>query len=405
MVGRLRVAHVTATFPPYQAGTGTVAYHNAAEMARRGHEVHVFTAAVEGAPADEIMEGVAVHRLRPWLKLRNAVLLPQLTVRVRTFDVVHLHLPFYGGAESMWALARANMVRLIVTHHQDVVLPGLMGKITEQHDRFFSQRLMELAQFACFTSLDYAEHSKFTQGSERAKSPNIVELPNGADIHHFSPGAPPAMLHDELQLAGRRVVLFVGALDRPHYFKGVDRFLEAASLLNHDDLFLIIVGSGDLHDEYQRKAAELGIQDHVAFPGFVPDDLLPGYYRLADVTVLPSVTMGEAFGLVLVESLACGTPVIASRLPGVRTVVADGVDGYLVEPGNVVELAASLDHLLGLPDTDRRAMGQAGRRKVEARYSWERVGDILEGLYVEVAGSGSGVRTAMRPAVQQEVGQ
>ncbi len=84
--------------------------------------------------------------------------------------------------------------------------------------------------------------------------------------------------------------------------------------------------SGELQEFYKHKATALGLSDRVAFPGFVPDERLPDYYRLADVTVLPSINSGEAFGLVLLESLACATPVIASSLPGVRTVVADGLN-------------------------------------------------------------------------------
>jgi glycosyltransferase involved in cell wall biosynthesis len=379
---KLRVAHVTATFPPYRGGTGVVVFHNAVELARRRYEVHVFTATPAGPKAENV-SSVRVHRLRPWLKYGNAALLPQLFVRLRHFDLIHLHLPFYGGAEAIWALAATSAIPLVTTHHQDMALPGWMGRVAHFHDRFFSRRLMRMARFACFTSLDYARHSKF---SRDAAALNVAELPNGVDPQRFSAGLRNQRLADELGIAGRRTILFVGALDRPHYFKGVDRLLEAAHSLERDDLFLIIVGSGDLRSDYQRQAAELGLGDRASFPGFVPDSLLPDYYRLADVTVLPSVTIGEAFGLVLLESLACATPVIASNLPGVRTVVADGIDGYLVTPGDATALAAGLDHFLSLPEADRRAMGAAGRRKVETRYSWERVGDILEALYVEAAG-------------------
>jgi glycosyltransferase involved in cell wall biosynthesis len=271
----------------------------------------------------------------------------------------------------------------VTTYHHDALLPGWLGRLSRRHDLFFSLRLMRLARFACFTSLDYARHSKFAR---YASTLNAVELPNGVDAQRFSPGPRDPALAAELGVAGRRTILFVGALDRPHYFKGVDRLLEAARLLGRDDLFLIIAGSGDLRGDYQRRAVELGLGDRAVFPGGVPDDVLPDYYRLADVTVLPSTTAGEAFGLVLLESLACATPVIASNLPGVRAVVADGIDGYLVAPGDAADLAARLDQLLSLPETERRAMGAAGRRRVAARYRWERVGDVLVGLYAEAIG-------------------
>jgi glycosyltransferase involved in cell wall biosynthesis len=112
---------------------------------------------------------------------------------------------------------------------------------------------------------------------------------------------------------------------------------------------------------------------------------LPRYYRLADVTVLPSTTMGEAFGLVLVESLASGTPVVASNLPGVRTVITLGAqgDGMLVEPRNPTALAAALRQILSDEHT-RRAMGQRGRAKVEIGYDWTHIGAQLEQIYQRV---------------------
>lgn len=382
---KLRVAHVSATCPPYPGGTGVVALRNAMELARRGHEAHVFTAARPGAPAEETIDGARVHHLRPWLRRGNAALLPQLFPRLRRFDLIHLHLPFYGGAEAVWAPAAAG-IPLVTTYHHDALLPGRLGRLSHRHDLFFSLRLMRLARFACFTSLDYARHCQF---APYAATLRAVELPNGVDARRFSPGLRDQRLASELGVAGRKIVLFVGALDRPHYFKGVDRLLAAMRWLERDDWRLIIAGAGDLRRDYQRRAVELGLGDRAVFPGFVPDAQLPDYYRLADVTVLPSTTAGEAFGLVLLESLACATPVIASDLPGVRAVVADGIDGYLVAPGDAADLAARLARLLSLPESERRGLGAAGRRKVAARYSWERVGDILEGLYMEATGAKS----------------
>jgi glycosyltransferase involved in cell wall biosynthesis len=119
---------------------------------------------------------------------------------------------------------------------------------------------------------------------------------------------------------------------------------------------------------------------------------------MAAVTVLPSLTSGEAFGLVLIESLASGTPVIASDLPGVRTVVADGEDGYLIQPGDVIALKDKLVEALALPPRQRETMGAAGRCKVEARYAWERIGERLEEIYRRVLEETARVRAGTRRA-------
>jgi glycosyltransferase involved in cell wall biosynthesis len=115
---------------------------------------------------------------------------------------------------------------------------------------------------------------------------------------------------------------------------------------------------------------------------------LPRYYRLAATTVLPSTTMGEAFGLVLVESLASGTPVVATDLPGVRTVVEHGSDGLLVAPGNPAALAGAIGRLTRYA-TMREVMGMRGRAKVEGRYHWALIGRRLETLYAQVLDEGA----------------
>ncbi|HVX29433.1 MAG TPA: glycosyltransferase, partial [Nitrolancea sp.] len=116
----MRIAHVTATFPPYYGGTGNVCYHNARVLAARGHHVEVFTADAPGRIDDPA--GVIVNRLRPIVQVGNAPVLPSL-LRLRQFDLVHLHYPFYTGAEFV-SLARLPYV---ITYHQDVELDGVLG--------------------------------------------------------------------------------------------------------------------------------------------------------------------------------------------------------------------------------------------------------------------------------------
>jgi glycosyltransferase involved in cell wall biosynthesis len=379
----MRIAHVTATFPPNYTGTGNVCYHNARQLARRGHEVHVYTARVHGAPSREVRDHVHVHRLRPWLHYGNAPFLPDLFFHLKSFDLVHLHLPFYGGCEAVYLLRKLRRVRLVITHHQDVKLPGLLGLINRLHDRLLGTALMRCADRACFTSLDYARASQYEPMLARREI-SVAELSNGVDPQHFAPGPRPAALEAHYELQDKRVILFVGALDRAHYFKGVDVLLHAVQKLARPDTTLLVVGYGDLRLEYERLARRLGIHQRVHFPGFVPDAQLPGYYRLADLTVLPSTTAGEAFGLVLLESLASATPVLASNLPGVRTIVADQVDGRLAQPGDVEDLAQKMAVLLNLSAEQRATMGRAGRRKVQEAYAWPRIGERLEALYGEV---------------------
>lgn len=376
------IAHVTATFPPYRGGTGNVCYYNARELARRGHQVTVFTAAATGAPDRETIEGFQVRRLRPLVRAGNAPLLPQLLTVLRGFDVIHLHYPFYGGEITTLA-ARLNHAPLVITYHQDVFQSGLVGLMARWLTRTAGRWTLRSASRLLFTSADYGRAS-YVRPLLTGREQSIGELANGVDVTAFAPGPAPEPLQARYGLGpDDQVALLVAALDQAHYFKGVDIFLHALSRLPAH-VHGVIVGDGDLRPVYQAQADALGMAQRISFAGRVPDGELADHYRLADVTVLPSTTMGEAFGLVLVESMACGAPVIASNLPGVRTVVADGVDGALVPPGDSAALAEALRAMLALPAAQRQAMGQAGRRKVEQRYAWEQIGARLEAVYGEV---------------------
>ena len=377
----MRIAHITATFPPYRGGTGNVCYHNARELARRGHAVCVFTAAAGGAPEREQVAGFVVCRLRPLARLGNAPLLPGLLGALRGFDLLHLHYPFFGG-EIAGLAARMYRTPLLITYHQDVLLGGAMALAERALRHTVGRAALRGAERVLFTSEDYGRAS-FVRPLLQGRAAHLGALPNGVDAERFTPGEPPAALRARYApQRGDRVVLLVAGLDRAHYFKGVPVLLRALAGLPRR-VRAVIVGDGDLRADYEREAARLGLAERVFFAGRVADDDLPSYYRLADVTVLPSTTMGEAFGLVLVESLACATPVVASDLPGVRTVVAHGDDGLLAPVGDPAGLARALAHVLA-DEPRRQAMGQAGRVKVLARYSWPAIGAQLEALYEEV---------------------
>jgi glycosyltransferase involved in cell wall biosynthesis len=373
----MRIAQVSPTFIPYQGGTGNVCYNNASQLVLRGHTVDVYTPAYPGVSAVERMDGMTIKRLRPLYGWGNAALLPQLAGQLFGYDIIHLHYPFFGG-EFAALSARRSGAALVITYHMDALLTGLLGVFEKILRQTVTRLTLRSARRLLFTSLDYGRSSHIYS---MLRPEQIGELPNGVDPRRFTPGSPTADLHRRFRSEeNAQVVLLVAGLDRAHYFKGVDILLDAIALLPQN-VQAVIVGDGDLRLAYERRAAELGLASRVVFPGRISDAELPDYYRLADVTVLPSVTRGEAFGLVLLESLACATPVIASRLPGVRTVVVEGSDGCLVEPGSVEDLRQKLSDLLALPLEQRRQMGLRGRRKVEADYAWPAIAEKLEAIY------------------------
>lgn len=374
----MHIAHLTATFLPYQGGTGNVVYHNARVAVTSGYQVTVFTPRSKNTLVHESFEGFRVHRLWPWGRIGNAAFLPSLLWELRGVDLIHLHYPFFG-AEAAVVVAQLTDTPLVITYHQDVHLCGIADALARFLRHTVGRWMLRSAVRVCFTSADYGTAS-YARPLLKGREAHIGVLPNGVDINHFFPDPPSGVVRGQLRLAPQdRIVLLVAKLDQAHYFKGVEVALNALPRLP-SCIKLVVVGDGPLRSQYEATARAKGVDDQVRFVGAVGADVLPDLYRSADVTILPSVTMGEAFGLVLVESLACGTPVIASNLPGVRTVVNVGIDGYLIAPGDPLALARAIERLL-TDENQRRMMGEQGYRKVASRYQWDTIGCDLLTLY------------------------
>jgi len=203
-------------------------------------------------------------------------------------------------------------------------------------------------------------------------------IPNGVDIDHFSPDVSPI---DEFG-DGKLNILFVGRLEKR---KGVKYLLEAFKQVKQEipNSRLIIVGPGTrLRGKYEKHVMRNGLKD-VIFTGLVPYEELPRYYKTADVFCAPA-TGRESFGIILLEAMAVGKPIVASNIEGYASVVSHGVDGLLVPPADKGSLAQALISLL----TDgslRQEMGVKGRTKA-LEHSWEQIAQKVLNYYVRVLG-------------------
>lgn len=375
----MKIAHVVSTFPPYLAGMGNVAFHLSWQLQARGHDVTVFTPATKGSVMDHLYP-FKVHRLRPWFRYGNAALVPQLLWNLNQFDVIHLHYPFFGGAEFIYLLSRLRSINLIVHYHMDVHGQGALKYIFDWHTQQIMPRILNRADKILVTSLDYAQRSNLRLRLQEQPQMFAVS-PVGVNPDNYRPRRKDAELLRRYDLEHKKVIIFISKLDRAHYFKGVTFLIKAFQLIcSNDDYRLLIIGAGDLLPSYQSLVENYGLENKIFFPGFVPDDVLPLYYNLGDVMVLPSVDGSEAFGSVLIEAMASGIPVIASDLPGVRSVVDKKVNGVLVKPRDVANLAKYIDWILRNPQIGKQ-YGQAGRAKVLAQYNWTVIAENLEKLY------------------------
>jgi D-inositol-3-phosphate glycosyltransferase len=240
----------------------------------------------------------------------------------------------------------------------------------------------EIAQQADLLIASTADEAYDLMDAYGADPERVVIVPPGVDLSMFQP-MDRADARREVGYGSGRLLLFVGRLER---LKGVEVAIRALSLLRdrrHDDVRLLILGEDSHENDESEKdrlkaiATEVGVRDRVDFVGSVAHHELPYFYAAADVCVMPSYS--ESFGLVALEAQACGCPVVASTVSGLRSVVRDEVSGYLIDQHDAAAYAERIGRLLA----DRELAEQMGRRGrlLAQRFSWTRTADRLEVLF------------------------
>ncbi len=379
----MRIAHLVCRFPPYTGGMGQVAFEQVNRLAKRGHQLTVFTLSQKKILNPRQLN-FQVRYLSAFPRLGNAGFCPQILWQLKEFDLIQLHYPFYGLQELLWLGKKLGLIkgRLIIFYHMDASFGSWLLEILSFKSRLIKNSLFNMAERVCCASLDYLKHSSLAKFYHQHRD-KIVEIPFGSNQTGQLIQADKllAFKNDLGIKSGEKVVLFVGGLDPAHYFKGVPVLIEAIHKLKNSRIKLVIVGDGNLRDDFERQTKGLGLVGQVFFAGRVNSSELPYYYAAADVIVLPSTTKAEAFGLVLVEAKTFGKPVIGSDLPGVRDVV--GGSGLTAKPGDANELAEKIETIL----TDQTLADKFSRlalQEVKEKYNWDKHVSCLEQVYQQV---------------------
>jgi D-inositol-3-phosphate glycosyltransferase len=243
----------------------------------------------------------------------------------------------------------------------------------------------ELAQQADLLIASTEDEAQELVHGYGADPQRVRVVPPGVDLGMFQP-VDRAEARRKIGYDAGRILLFVGRLER---LKGVEIAIRSLGLLRdrqHDDVRLLILGEdsheGDESEKDRLKAiaAEVGVRDRVDFIGSIAQHELPYFYAAADVCVMPSYS--ESFGLVALEAQACGCPVVASGVSGLRSVVRDEVSGYLIDEHDPAAYAERIGRLLENGELAQQ-MGRRGRLLAQ-RFSWTRTADRLEGLFEQV---------------------
>lgn len=296
--------------------------------------------------------------------------------REHRFDIVHLHFPDPLGQLTATMLPRS--VKRVISWHSDIV---------KQRTAFAAYRPFLDAFVRDVDAIIGATPQHFTSSQQMASGPPRQlrkVIPYGFDPAAFGWTAAARQRHAALatERSSRPVIFTIG---RHVYYKGFDVLIRA---LRKVDAELWIGGRGPLTDSLREAARSSGVADRVRFLGFVPDAELVAYYAACDVFCMPSTERAEQFGLVQLEAMNCGKPVVATRLgTGVEYVTLDHVTGLLVEPGDELALGLALNQLLGDPDL-RTRLGEAGRRRVAEEFSVKQMVDKTVSVYRQLVPGG-----------------
>jgi glycosyltransferase involved in cell wall biosynthesis len=377
----MKVLHLGKFYPPAKGGMETI-LALICERTAQHVKNRVLVANTSASTVEERHGSIDVLRVAALTRIGAVAVCPRLPFDLarEEADVIVLHEP-NPMALVAYFLARPRG-RLIVWYHSDVIRPSWRY-------RLFYRPFLRFA-------LSRAARIVVSSPALGASAPELQDFQAKCKVIPFgieargseAPGATLQRAEEIRREVNQPIVLFVGRLVP---YKGVDVLLEALTGLN---AVALIVGQGPLRAKLEDQARELGVVDQVRFLGSVDDEELAALYRACNVFVLPSVTRQEAFGVVQLEAMAAGKPIVSTDLgTGVGWVNRDGETGYVVPPRDARALRDALGRLLADANL-QKSMGEAAAKRVRSEFTLERMIDDTLSLYRDVTAAAGHGKTA-----------
>ena len=384
----MRIDMLSWEFPPrIVGGIARHCYGLARSLVKMGHEVRMITLEFPGSPDFEYVDGIAVHRVRielghpdflTWVLLFNHFMekyAARLNAGTRS-DVIHAH---------DWLVSAASISMkhflgkpLVFTVHSTEVgrSRGLKGANSYTIDGLEWWSTFEASRVIVTSESmrrEVVEHFRLPPGK-------VHKIPNGVDVEKFNLEFDRESFRSRYVSSGERIVLFVGRLTPQ---KGVEYLIKALPMIlqSHPEVKLVIVGDGWMSDDLKSLARSTGRPEKIYFTGFLPEQDLIKTLLSADVLVIPSVY--EPFGIVALEGMAAGIPVVASNVDGLSEVVHHGRNGVLTYPADPKSIAWGVDRILSDRDYAKRLVENA-KREVFRKYSWDAIARETIKVYEEV---------------------
>jgi glycosyltransferase involved in cell wall biosynthesis/peptidoglycan/xylan/chitin deacetylase (PgdA/CDA1 family) len=365
-------------FKPRSGGVEEYAYQIAKGLQDTRHwDVAVVASGDRGELATGSYQGLRVYHLPYWLKISNTPLglgwrrALRRVIAIERPDAVVAHAPVPGMVDI--TARQARKIPFVVTYHHDSMAKGKARSdvpIRCYEALVLPRALRQARKIICCSS--------FVQRSALVApyADKTAVINPGVDTGLFVPAG--------YKRPGHHRVMHVGGLRTGERYKGLEISLRVTSELRqkYPDVHLAVVGNGDQLPYFEKRAAELGIARHVEFRGRLAGQDLVTAYQDADVLIVPSTK--EAFGMVILEAMACGVPPVASAAEGIPDVVRDGEFGFLVAPGDVAGFAGKISELFDDAALAERFSRNARRAARAGDYAWprqvERTAQLLQAL-------------------------
>lgn len=364
-------------------GVGEVVYNLSIEMAKKGHEVYIFTNKKKGSTQFFNHGNIHMYKYKSHFFLGMTPISPKLIfiplLSEIKLDIVHIHMGPIPASISGFLLSKYRKIPMIITYHGEIITnTGSISYRCIQHFCSFlsniilkkSDKIIALSRQHASESINLNKHIK-----------KIVIIPNGIN---------PSDNHNEitkeksrkiLNLPMRRkIILFVGTLVKN---KGLDILIKAINIVRNSnpEIQLVIMGDGLNKQEYLNLSKLFSLEDTVSFKGFISNPKEKAlYYKAADIFVLPSYS--EAYPITLLEASSAGLPIISSNLECIKAIILDGKNGLLFSPGDEYDLS---DKIMTLLQNDELRISLGNQAKLNVKdLTWEKIASKTEELYMSI---------------------
>ncbi len=390
----MNILLIAQYFPPHQGGIETATFFLAKTLNEEfKHNIVVLTSKYKSANKDhEIINGIHVYRFslyNPFIFLKHFI--PQISnfgimptaifalkkiIKTHKIQVIHAQGRFFLISMVAAILNFAIFKRKFFLSVQERLQFGLSSKVENLFDQIFTMKIYAHANKIITVSNSlFNRLLKFGMPLEK-----LIYIPNGVEVDLFSKRTKTAYFRKKLNLSlDDKIILVVGRLEKQ---KGIDYLFQAIPrVINYrPDIRLILVGDGTLKKHLKDLARSLNLDKYIFFMDSYPISVMPQLYQGADFFCLPSIH--EGFPLTIIEAMATGLPIIASKIEGIPDAIVEGENGFLVSPKNPADLAQKILNCINLPPESLNKISELNRDKAVKLYSWKNITKLTVCTYL-----------------------